>query len=245
MRITVYLLLVLLLVACSADKNSGQNAESHYLLAVSYLQSNNPTMALQEFLLAEQFSEDDARIQNGLGQAYFFKHAYTEAERHYLRALKLDKNNPQYQNNLGANYLEAGRLDDAIIYFNLASANLLFARSEVSLAGVGSAYMKKGDYVKALEAFNAALVLNRRYAPGYVYRGEAYYALGKTDKAVNDYYQALEFYPDYALAYLNLGLAQIKLRTPKAAVKSFNRVIELAPNTDMSRQAANYIKVLR
>lgn len=243
-KITVSLALVLLLSACTADKKTGENAESHYMLAVSYLQSNNPTMALKEFLLAEQFNDDDARIQNGLGQAYFFKKAYSEAERHYLRALSLDKNNPQYQNNLAANYLDAGRLDEAIHFFKLAATNLLFARPEVAWTGIGSAYLQKGAYAEALEAFNASIAANRRYAPGYVYRGDVYYTMGKTDKAVADFYQAIEFYPDYAQAYFKLGVAQIKLRSTKDAVKSFKRVIELAPDTELSRQATNYIKVL-
>jgi tetratricopeptide (TPR) repeat protein len=245
MRFTIWLLLILLLVGCSGAEKSGENVESHYMLAVSYLQSGDPTMALKEFLLAEQLDEDDARVQNGLGQAYFYKRAYLESERHYLRALKLDQGNPQYQNNLAASYLEDGRPDDAIRYFKMAASNLLFARAEVAWTGVGAAYMQKGEYAEALEAFEAALVMNRRYAPGYVYRGDVFYALGKSDKAVADYRQALVFFPDFAQAYFKLGVAQMKLRATKDALNSFSRVVALVPDSDIGRQAANYVKVLK
>ncbi|NIQ95107.1 MAG: tetratricopeptide repeat protein, partial [Desulfuromonadales bacterium] len=91
------------------------------MLGVSYLRADDPTQALQEFLLAAEIEDDDAPLQAGLGQAYFMKKSYADAERHYLKALRLDKGNPKYQNNLAALYMEMERWDDAIDYFEKAA----------------------------------------------------------------------------------------------------------------------------
>lgn len=214
------------------------------MLGVSYLRSGNPTMALKEFLLAEQIDEDDARVQNGIGQSYFYKRAYNEAERHYLNALDLDEGNPQYQNNLAANYLQAGRLDDAIRYFTIAGSNLLFARQELAWTGVGSAQLQKKSYAEALEAFRTALTYNQRFAQAYYYRGETYNALGKNDKALAEYRQAIVYAPAYVDAHFKLGVLLMQQRDTKGAIAAFEQVVALAPDSDFGKQAATYIKVL-
>jgi len=243
-RLIPLLLFVVVLSACSGEKKTNDLLESHYMLGVSYLRSGDPTMALKEFLLAEKADEDDARVQNGIGQAYYYKRAYNEAEKHYLRAIALSEDNPQYQNNLAACYLTAGRLDDAIRYFTAAASNLLFARSEIAWSGAGNAQLQKKAYVEALDSFNSALAVNRRFAPAYYYRGEAYDALDKSDKAVEDYRKAIEYEPNYADAHFKLGLALLKQRDTPGAVKAFNQVVMLAPDTEIGKQAANYLKVL-
>ena len=67
-------------------------------------------------------------------------YAFPDAERHYLRAVRLDRDNPLYQNNLAALYLDMERWDDAISHFRKAADNLLFTNPEVALTGIGYAY---------------------------------------------------------------------------------------------------------
>lgn len=245
-RLIPLLLLAVVLSACSSgDKKTTDELESHYMLGVSYLRAGDPTMALKEFLLAEKVDDDVAKVQNGIGQAFYYKRAYTDAEKHYLRALDLDENNPQYQNNLAACYLAAGRLDDAIRYFTAAASNLLFGRAEIAWTGAGDAQMQKQAYKDALKSFNAALDVNRRFAPAYFYRGNVYAIQGQDDKAVADYRKAIEYEPNYSDAYFKLGMILMKQRDTQGAIKAFNRVVTLAPESEFGKQSANYLKVLR
>jgi len=244
-RLIPLLVFAVVLSSCSSGNNKTNDVlESHYMLGVSYLRAGDPTMALKEFLLAEKVDEDDARVQNGIGQAFYYKKAFSKAEKHYLLALDLDKDNPQYQNNLAACYLAAGRLDDAIRYFTAAASNLLFGRAEIAWVGAGNAQLQKSAYPEALEAFNAALEANRRFSPAYYYRAETNYALGKTDQAIEDYRKAIEFEPNYVDAHFKLGIALMKQRDTRAAIKAFNQVVALSPDSDFGKQAANYLKVL-
>lgn len=240
------LLLVLLLAAgCSVSKKHRAEADTHFMLGISYLRERNPTSALKEFLIAEEKDSDNAEIQNGLGQAYQLKKAFPEAERHYLRALKLDRGNPLFQNNLAALYLDMERWDDAIRYFRQAADNLIFSSPEVSLTGICYAHFKKGEFLDSVAACKEALGHTPRYAQAHLRLGEAYYALDKTGPAIEEFRQALEIVPDYTLAHYRLGLAYMKNRQPDKATASFQEVLRLAPDSELARSVAEYLKILQ
>ncbi len=76
--LVLMLFLPLSLIACApaGGRTPVQDAKSHYLLGASALSENNPTQALQEFLLAEKADSRDPEIQAGLAQAYLQKRAY-------------------------------------------------------------------------------------------------------------------------------------------------------------------------
>lgn len=245
MRFLIVALILIFLSGCAPNGKAMNRAEVHFMLGVSYLQADEPSQALNEFLQAEEIEPDDAPLQAGLGQAYFAKKSYTEAEKHYLQALKLDKDNPKYENNLAALYMETKRWDDAIRYFHKAASNLLFSQPEVAWTGYGYAYFMKGDYLAAISAYKKALDQNWRYPQAYVRRGEAFDALGKPGKAIADYEQALKLYPNYSLAHYNLAITGMKLRKVDMAINHFSKVVDLAPDSNLANQAKSYLLVLK
>lgn len=239
------LLLVLLTTGCGATAKHRKEAETHYMLGVSYLREQNPTLALRELLLAEQKDNDNADIQNSLAQAYQLKRAFPDAERHYLRAVRLDRDNPLYQNNLAALYLDMERWDDAIIHFRKAADNLLFTNPEVALTGICYSYYHKGEYLDAIAACKEALNHNSRYAQAHLRLGEAYYALDKVGPAADSFRQALALSPDNVLVHYRLGQAYMKLKRPQQAADSFREVLRLAPDSELARSVTEYLKILK
>src|SRR5512139_2549800 len=191
-RLAVVLSLLLVACAPSPTSKAGQEAKSHYLLGASALAENNPTLALQEFLLAEQANSWDADIHAGLGRAYLQKGAYELAEKHFKKAISLSDGKPQYYNNLGALYLTMERYDGAIAAFQKAADNLLFATPEIAWAGIGSAHYHKQDYPAAERAYRRALELNPRYAQAHFRLGELYYQQERFSEAGNAFGRAVE-----------------------------------------------------
>lgn len=244
-NIAILLVALLLFGGCTASKKQRNDAMVHYALGVAYLREPNLTLALKEFLLAVEFNPDDANIHAALAQTYQQKKAYVEAERHYKKALQLDKNNPSYLSNLGSLYLDTGRWDDAIRCFRLAVADLLFETPEISLTGICHAYIQKGEYLSAAVACQEALSRNPRYAVAHVRLGEAYFALGKNDLAIRSLHQATTLVPGYADAHYRLGLAYLKGRKTDLAAKSFRQVILLSPDSEQGRQAREYLALLK
>jgi tetratricopeptide (TPR) repeat protein len=243
-RLVPLILLLLLGAGCGATKKARNEAEVHYLLGMSYLQQQNPTVALREFLQAADYNPGRADIQQGLGQAYYLKKAYAQAEEHYLRALKLAPDDPQIETNLAALYLDLQRWDDAIRYFHKAGRNLLFSSPEIALTGAGVAYQQKGALVDAIGAYKEALAANPRYAPAHLRLGETLDAMDKTELAVEEFRKALGLAPDYVVAHYRLALAGLKLRQPGLAENHFREVIRLAPDSEYGQQSRDYLKLL-
>jgi tetratricopeptide (TPR) repeat protein len=212
---------------------------------MSALSENNPTTALQEFMLAEKEDSRDADIQDGLARAYWQKHAYALAEKHWLRAIDLTDGSPQYYNNLGALYLDMERYDDAIAAFRKAADNLLFANPERAWTGIGLAQYQKQDYVAAERSYRKALEFNSRYAQGYFRLGELYYSQDRSIESVEAFSRAVELDPRFAEGHYRLGLAAMKINDDALARRSFTSIIKLAPDSDQARLARNYLKLLQ
>jgi len=238
---------LLVLTGCASGKDSParQKARSHYLLGVSALGENNPSMALQELLQAEEDDGSDPEIQAGLAQAYLQKRAYDLSEQHWLRAISLSKGAPQYYNNLGALYLTMERFDDAIPVFQKAADNLLFASPEVAWTGIGYAYFLKRDYPAAERAYLKARDLNPRNALTVVKLGELYYGQERVAEALENFQRAVELAPRSAEAQYWLGLTYLKVKDQAAARKAFEETVRLAPDSEPGRLSKNYLKTLR
>ncbi len=245
--VLVTLCLPVLLTACSSasGKKAEQDAKSHYLLGASALVENNPTMALQEFLLAEKADSRDADIQAGLAQAYMQKRAYELAEKHLLKAIELSDGIPQHYQNLGALYLTMERYDDAIKAFRQAADNLLFATPERAWEGIGFAQFQKGDQVAAERAYRKALDYNPRFAQGYFRLGELYYSQERTAEAATGFGRAVELDPRLVAGHYWLGLTAMKTHDDALARNSFSTVILLAPDSEQARLARSYLKTLQ
>ncbi len=243
-RPTILALGLLLIVSCSAVQEQSRSGETHYILGLSYLQENNPTMALREFLQAAESDPNNAEIQGALAMAYHRKQAFAKAEAHYLKAIELSGKDPQYENNLAALYLDQKRWDDAIAYFRRASTNLLFTKPEVALTGIGFSHFQKADYLNSVLSYQDAISSNAQYPQAHFGLGEAYYALDKTDLAITAYKKALGLVPGYVQAHYKLGLAHMKTRNKEGAEAAFKEVIRLAPESESARLSRDYLKLL-
>jgi tetratricopeptide (TPR) repeat protein len=238
---------ILLLAACTPAPGSkaAKDARSHYLLGASALAENNPTMALQEFLLAEKANSRDVDIQAGLAQAYMLKRAYDLAEKHLRKAIDLSDGDPQHYQNLGALYLTTERYDDAITAFRGAADNLLFATPERAWEGIGFANFQKRDYPAAERAYRKALEYNPRYAQGYFRLGELFYSQERVAEATAEFARAVELEPRSVAGHYWLGLSAMKIHDDVLARNSFSTVILLAPDSEQARLSKSYLKVLR
>jgi Tfp pilus assembly protein PilF len=243
-RLAVILSLLLVSCAPSPTSKAGQEAKSHFLLGASALAENNPTKALQEFLLAEQANSWDADIQAGLGRAYLQKGAYELAEKHFQQAISLSKGAPEHYNNLGALYLTMERYDDAISAFQKAAENLLFATPETAWAGIGSAHFHKQEYAAAERAYRKALEFNPRYAQAHFRLGELYYEQERFIEAVKAFGRAVELEPRFVAAHYWLGLTAMKTRDDARARQAFSETIRLAPDSEQATLAQGYLKTL-
>ncbi|OIO21132.1 hypothetical protein COV61_04480 [Candidatus Micrarchaeota archaeon CG11_big_fil_rev_8_21_14_0_20_47_5] len=91
----------------------------------------------------------------------------------------------------------------------------------------GNDSYEKGDYEKAIEAYNTAIILNPTFSEAYFNRGLCYYNLKKFDKAVSDYSKAAEFDPKNAVIYNNRGDAYYRQQNFDSAIVDYDKAITL------------------
>lgn len=242
--IPALLAVCLSLGGCLAGKGAN-DAQVHYMLGVSYLKEPNLPLALKEFQLAEKLNSSDGDIQIALGQSYHMMKAYVDAERHYKKAIALNEQNPIYQNNLAALYLDMQRWDDAIRYFRQSSSNLLFTNPEIALAGMGYAYVQKGENLTAVTHYKEAIKSNPAYHLAHQRLAEVYEKLGKNDLAIAEYQEVVNLTPTDPLAHYRLAMSLSKSKQPNRSLPAFREVVRLAPNSEEGRLAQEYVKLLR
>ena len=236
------------LSACAPANESAQNkrqqADVHYKLATAHMQSNNPTLALKELLIAVEQDPRNSSIQVALGQVYQQKKAYELAEKHYLIALDLSDNDPRYQNNLATLYLDMQEWDKAISYFDKASSNLLFLQVHVAIAGKAYAYFKKNDFPTAVTYFKEVTTLAPGYAPAYYHLSEVYRAMDNTPLEKQNLERAINIAPQFIQARFRLATLLIAEDLKDEAAEELKTIIKYAPTSELGHEARTLLKTL-
>jgi len=192
-----------LLKLLSQQPFNSQLSLSIRVVIAQLLQSGEPELGGQEFLLAANFliekvSHDPvfptellALLYRGRGEAYNALKEYDRAIENYDRAIELDPN----------------------------AATLYDYR--------GDAYYALEKYERAFEDYNRAIELDSGRARFYMDRGHAYYALEKYERAIEDYTRAIELDSGRARFYMDRGYAYYRLKEYEQAIEDYTRAIEL------------------
>jgi len=242
-----FMLAFALLLASGCALSDAQRNRSlyHYQMGQSFYAENNFSGALQEFTEAEKLTPKDPALLNDLGLAYFRKGRYDLAEPKYLKAIALKQGNSEARNNLGVNYLEMKRWDDAILQFAAVQNDIFFQGQDGAVINLGLAYLGKGDFQQALGLLRGAVGRNPSDPRTRIHLGRVYFALDKTELAVEEYRRALELNRSYANAHYHLALAQVKLKNLAGARSAFNEVLRIAPDSEIGQLSREYLDLLK
>jgi lipoprotein NlpI len=110
---------------------------------------------------------------------------------------------------------------------------------------LGIANGKKGDWDKALAAFDQALQIDPKSAPAYENRGIVLSHQQKLDEAIAAFDKALELNPNYWDAYYRRGVIKGQRGDFDGAIADFNHALELNANDAVAyynRGHAKYFK---
>jgi len=94
--------------------------------------------------------------------------------------------------------------------------------------GVG--YYSKGDYDRAIQDTDQAILLNPDEPSFYYTRGLAYKRKGDFDHAIQEFNEAIRLNPNFERAYYDRGNAYIDKEEYDRAIQDLNEAIRLNPN---------------
>jgi len=176
-------------------------------------------------------SPDKARGYNNRGKAFIDKNMLDAALLDLNHALVLAPSFGDAYNNRGNVYLLRGEYDKAIAeYQNALRVGIsLGTKVDQVFYNLGTAYIGRRDFVKAIEYLNHAMSANP-IEPTYLYnRALAYSELNEEKRSLADYDRALRLNPRYVKAYNNRGLLLEQMGDLDAALSDISEAIRLDP----------------
>jgi tetratricopeptide (TPR) repeat protein len=133
-------------------------------------------------------------------------------------------------NNLGAAYEEAGRLDEAlaefdrVLYLQIRVPNPYFERGKI--------FLKKGRLDDAVLELRKAIVLSRFNPSFHDELGLVFLKMGMPPAALDEAQEALRSNPKHAMTQDTLGLVDMSLGRFDEAIKAFKEAHDLDPGND-------------
>lgn len=95
---------------------------------------------------------------------------------------------------------------------------------------IANDYYEKGDYEKAIENYNMAILLNPLFSEAYFNRALSYYQLKNYDKSIADYTESAELDPKNPIIFNNKGDAYYRKQDYTSAIKDYDKAVMLNPN---------------
>ena len=151
-----------------------------------------------------------------------------EAQKIYIKLLKIYKKNHLLLYFIGTTFLQLKKYDEAINNFEQSLKYNSFFPETYNNLGVALAEKKK--YSLALNNYNKAINLKVDYADAYLNRGISFIKLLKYDEAISDLNIVISKDPYNSKAYNSLGNAFKELEKYDQAIASFEKAIKINGN---------------
>ncbi len=111
---------------------------------------------------------------------------YKNAVEHFQEAISRDYSDPEIFIHMGEALFELGRAEDALDWFNKATATE-GPIAEDLLLWKGSCYLELGKHRRAISSFNRAIELNPGLAEAHFKRGLVLFEMGQHDRALQSF----------------------------------------------------------
>ncbi len=95
----------------------------------------------------------------------------------------------------------------------------------------GNAYVRRGDFERAIQDYDQALKVDTNYAKAFNNRGVAYGKTGQHDLAIRDLDEAIRLDPNYANAFANRAESHLNKGEHDRAIQDYGEAIRLQPTS--------------
>jgi len=131
-------------------------------------------------------------------------------------------------NNLGLDYFQQGRMDEAIAQFQKALA--IQTNDSHAHHNLGLVYFQQDRMDEAIAEIQTALAIEPDYASAHNNLGLIYSRLGRLDEAIAQYQKALTIARNVAEYHYNLGNALLRRDRPDEAIAQYQQALAVDPD---------------
>ncbi|TCS33284.1 type IV pilus assembly protein PilF [Paucimonas lemoignei] len=215
----------------SSDQTDNQRrARIRLQLAVGYYQQQQLPVALDEIKQALLADPNFAEAYSMRGLIYMDMGEVRLAEDNFLHALRLQPQNPDFNNNYGWYLCQNGRAEQSISYFEAALNNRTYQSPAKALNNAGVCSLRLKKTVEAERYFNEAFRLEPGNVLTNINLARLYFDRGELEKS--------RFYIARAISAENLS-AEALWQAIKIERKLGDRTAELSLVTQLSKRFPN------
>lgn len=167
--------LLLALTACVTTYDRPQKKvdmakalETHIRLGLQYLRQNNLDSSRFHLNKALKIDPNSAGTYSALAALMLRERDEENAEKFYLKAIRLDSSFSQARNNYGSYLFGKKRYADSLRQFEAAAGDLNYERRPLAFNNVGLAHIALGNVDQAENAFVRSVTLNPNMARPYL-----------------------------------------------------------------------------
>ena len=180
------------------EQSLADAARINVRLGIEYMRNGNLAVAQDKIEKALEQNDRDAGVQMGAGMLYEQLREPDKAEQHYRRALRLEPDNPQVQNALGAFLCRNGDAGKGEEMFLTAAVNPLYRTPEVAYTNAGVCARRAGRLEQADEYLRRAVASGVQYPEALLQMAGVSFERGKNLQARAFLQRYLELVPPAA-----------------------------------------------
>ncbi len=185
----------------------------------------------KDYISARKLIRNDLkRIGTKYDYYFYMGVASTEADerlKNFEKALSIEPNNIEVIINLANAQDESGNYDSAIVGYTKAIE--LDKRNALAYNNRGFSYFHKGEFKKAMNDYDMALMLSPKLKIAEYNKQELIKVLEDDEKYSDLLKNAENSHKDYKY-YFNLGIQEANVGNTNEAMSAYNKVIELKPD---------------
>ncbi len=171
----------------------------------------------------------EASVYYNLGNTEYKKNRFEQAIEYYRKAIEVNPEFDEANENLAASLIASGKINDAIEHYEIITGkkkeNL---RTNFIL---GRLYSDIKEYDKAIKQYFNCIDIDKKNINLYSELGAVLLKSGMNEEAVKVYDKLNKMNPDNYASYYNQGMAYFKMKKMKEAINCFNKAIKFKPDS--------------
>ena len=174
-----------------------------------------------------QFNTENAEVYSLIGIEYLFMEDFENAKSNFIKCLNYDDSDYSALYNIVYCFEILEQNKNAIEYLN----NYLNTNPycEVAWHQLGKQYLFFKNYIKAITAFDFAIISDEYFIGAYIEKGRALEKINKFADAIENYKLIIALKDESSYPLLRMGICNDKLGNYKKAIQNFNDCIQVDP----------------
>jgi type IV pilus assembly protein PilF len=162
-RASILLVSFLTFWGCAPDIKRLEEAQLHFQIAQDLNAKGDNIRAMVEATKAADLDPNYPEVQNFLGALYYQRGEVPIAEKHFRKAVSLNKEYSEARNNLCVLLMQKSLWDEALQHCSEAVKNISYTTPERAYHNMGHIFEQKRDPAKAVEMYRRALNYNKNF----------------------------------------------------------------------------------